>query len=102
MKMPGWRGSHLIEIGRLALDDGQGAGRALAKAGAKPVAQHVGGQFGLAVDDAERPFDTRWHALTAAIAEFFVYFDDVPNGHKRILPHGVGRAYDAAHMAAGR
>lgn len=78
-----FHGLFVIGVGR-ALDNFQSAGGAAGKAGSQAVAKVVGNDLGLAVDDLYRPFGTVQNALTAAVAEVFVNFDDVAHS-----VHGV-------------
>ena len=62
----------------LTFDDLQGPGRAGTEAGAEPVAELVGHQSGLAVDDPQGAFRAIGYALAAAIAQFFIDLDNFP------------------------
>ena len=90
-----FHGTLIVGFGR-ALDDFQGSGRAAAKTGAQAVAEVIGKNLGLAVDNLDRAFGAVQNALAAAVAEVFIDFDDVACGF-----HGCFRPLvDAAALRA--
>jgi hypothetical protein len=87
----------LVEFGGGALLDEDGVLGAVAEAGAEAVAEVVGEESGLAVDDPDRPFGTSRNAEAAAVALVFVDFYDVAihgvllknSKFKSIMKYGV-------------
>ena len=72
-------GRFLVEIVGLAFDDVQGVLGAMPDAGPEPVTKHIPHDLGLAVDDGQSALGASRHALAAACALFFVYFDNLAN-----------------------
>jgi hypothetical protein len=64
----------LVEFIGLPLDDVKRSLGALTDTGAKPVAQPILHDAGLAVNYPERPFGASRNTLPAAVALLFVYF----------------------------
>jgi hypothetical protein len=62
--------------------DGQCPGRAAADACTEAVAVTVFDKFGFAVYDSQRAFFTVYNAKTAAVAFFFINFDNLSDSHK--------------------
>ena len=69
--------AHLVIGFGLTFFDADGAQRAGADAGAQSVAEKVGDQPGLVVDELQRPFGTIGQALSAAIAYVLVNENDI-------------------------
>jgi hypothetical protein len=67
----------LVKLVRLHFYNPEGPGGAVPKAGTKTVAVFFRHQLGLPVDDLNGAFSARRHALSAAIATFIVYFNDL-------------------------
>jgi len=61
----------------LALFNGDGSQWAFAEAGAQSVAEFVGSQNSLAVDDGDGSFGAGWYALSASVAFIGVDFYDI-------------------------
>ncbi len=76
----------LVEVVGVALLDRDGALRALAQAGAQPVAEVVGQQHGLAADDLDGALGAGRHAVATAVAQVLVDVHDLPHSHGRSLP----------------
>jgi len=75
----------LVEVVGGSLFDGDGVLGAVAYAFAEAVAVGVADEFCFAVDDGEGAFGAGGDALAAAVAFFFVDFDDVSGGHVRLV-----------------
>jgi hypothetical protein len=69
----------------LPLDDPDGSLRALAEAGSEAVAERVGDQPGLAVDDPYRPLVTRGDTIAAPVAQLLDDLHDLPHRHEGLL-----------------
>ena len=82
----------LVEGDRLALDDGDGALRALAEAGAQAVAQGVGGEARLPVDERDGALGAGRDALAAAVALRLVDLDDLPEHGGALIARRGGPA----------
>ena len=67
-----------VELGRLALLDGDGVHRTFAEAVAEPVAVDIAHKARLAVDHLDRSLGARWYALSAAVALLLVDVHDLP------------------------
>ena len=77
-----------VELVGLALFDGDGILRAVAEACPKPVAEILGHQFRLAVDDLDGAFGTGGHTAAAAVAFIFIDLDDFTHHRKTPLLNG--------------
>jgi len=66
----------IVEFGCFALDDFQRSGRTDSYAIAKSIAELFLDEFRLAVDDLYRTFGAANDTIAAAVAEFFVDFND--------------------------
>jgi hypothetical protein len=68
-----------IEFVRFPLDDPDCILVTFAEAGAQPVAQVIGGESCLAVDDSNRPFGAGGDAEAAAVAFAVIYLNYFPD-----------------------
>jgi hypothetical protein len=75
-----------VKIVGLSFHDLKRSGGAFTQARAKSVAVFLRNKSRFAVNDFQRAFRAGYDALTAAVALFLVYFNDLPFGLHRYSP----------------
>lgn len=73
-----------VELGGVALFDGDGVHRAMSKTGTQSVAVGFADEFGFAVDEPDGAFGAGGDAQAAAVTFFFVDFYDVSQCHSTL------------------
>jgi hypothetical protein len=82
-----------VELIGLSLLDGDGIHGTVSEAGAQSIAQVIGEQPGLAVDDLDRAFGTGRNTKAAAVAFFLIYFYDLSFHRKDSNPSEAKKSY---------